>query len=102
MTVGVGAVTTGGWVGGTVGGVVATVPVGLVVGLAPPVVVAVGDFTVVGVGLTGCGGGVSVPFTLAPRSSVNDVLRQSPAGCGAWPNTPATVDANTRRPSLVK
>ena len=98
----VGAAVGGGTVGGTVG---ATEIGGLVVAVPPPpTVVTVGDLTVVGVGLppTFFFDGVSLPLTLRPESLLNDVPRQSPCGSGAWPITPAIVEASTARPSLVR
>jgi hypothetical protein len=84
-------------VGVGVGGGVVT---GFVVGVPPPPPLPV----VVGVGLTvvcvptGRGGGVSVPFTLAPASLWNNVDRHFPGSVGALPITPATVEARTARP----
>ncbi|MEA3184302.1 MAG: hypothetical protein QOJ74_779, partial [Ilumatobacteraceae bacterium] len=106
MTVGLGTVMTGGWVGGAgtvvgaglAGGDV-TVVGGLVVAVPPP---TGGDFTVVGVPPTGFGGGVSLPLTLPPRSLVSLVGRQSPVDAGACPMTDATVEANVARPLLVR
>ena len=76
-----------------IGGRRAACPAGLVV--------VVWALTVVG-GPTGRGGGSSLPLTLAPESLLNEVLRHFPGSPGALPITPATVDASTRRPSLVR
>jgi hypothetical protein len=90
------AVMPGGAVGiGEAGGLVVEV------GVVEVGVVAVGAFTVVGVP-TGLGGGSSLPLTLAPESLLNEVLRHLPGSPGALPITPATVDASTSRPSLVR
>ena len=43
-----------------------------------------------------------LPLTLAPASLLNEVPRHSPSGTGAGPITPATVEASTALPSLVR